>query len=286
MVLKADSGPVTVGSALRDAAAELSAAGSETPRLDAEVLLGHVLGFERATLLVNPDLALPPAQAGTFETLLARRATGEPVSYIRGFKEFYGLAINVDGRALIPRPETELIVDLALDMIKRRLSESARPADAAPYLVWDVGTGSGAIVVALAVEARRRRYDSDVRFRATDASPDALALAVENAVGHGVADLIKFEKADLAASGTVGGPRRRQPALRALCRYPDAPRRSQLRACVRTGRRLRWARRDPPPGGTATHGAHPRRRSAAGDRCRPGRCAAGLCHGAAPRLVD
>jgi release factor glutamine methyltransferase len=187
----------TVGSALREAATRLTEAGSETPRLDAEVLLGHVLGFERATLLANPEMALPPAQISMFDRLTARRTTGEPVSYIRGFKEFYGLAMVVDGRALIPRPETELVVDLALAQIRRALTESARPAAAAPYLVWDVGTGSGAIVVALAVEARRRGYGSDLRFRATDASTDALALATENAVVHGVADVIEFELADL-----------------------------------------------------------------------------------------
>ncbi|HUR17081.1 MAG TPA: peptide chain release factor N(5)-glutamine methyltransferase [Candidatus Limnocylindrales bacterium] len=196
--------PATVGSALREAAARLTEAGSETPRLDAEVLLGHVLGFERATLLAHLDLALPPAQMSTFEGLIARRGTGEPVSYIRGFKEFYGLALAVDRRALIPRPETELVVNLALATIGRRLTESARPAGTGPYRVWDVGTGSGAIVVALAVESRRHRYDSDVRFRATDASPDALAVAVENAVGHGVADLIEFSVADLAHEAENG----------------------------------------------------------------------------------
>lgn len=204
MVRQADSGSrigggaaTTVGSALREGAALLTGAGSETPRLDAEVLLGHVLGFERATLLANTDMALPPAQMRTFEHLTARRATGEPVSYIRGFKEFYSLAMTVDGRALIPRPETELVVDLALARIRDVLTGGARAADASPFLVWDVGTGSGAIVVALAVEARRRGYDRDVRFRATDASAEAVALATENAVGHGVADVIEFEVADL-----------------------------------------------------------------------------------------
>lgn len=196
-----------VGAALREAAARLTESGSETPRLDAELLLGHVLGFERATLLVNADLVLPPAQMSGFGALVERRVTGEPVSYIRGSKEFYGLSLAVDGRALIPRPETELIVDLALAAIRTRLTEGARPAAAAPCLVWDVGTGSGAIVIALAVESRRRRYESDVRFRATDASPDALGLAVENAVGHGVADLIDFAVADLASETSAeSGP--------------------------------------------------------------------------------
>jgi release factor glutamine methyltransferase len=119
------------------------------------------------------------------------------VSYIRGLKEFYGLVLSVDERALIPRPETEALVDLALERVGRALIGAARPAGAEPLLIWDLGTGSGAIVVALAVECRRRGYSRDLRFRATDVSTDALALATENAVAHGVADAITFLRADL-----------------------------------------------------------------------------------------
>ena len=131
---------------------------------------------------------------------MERRTRGEPVAYIRGIKEFHGLAFSVDARALIPRPETELLVDLGIERLTWLLTERPRPADAPPLLAWDVATGSGAVVIALAVEARRRGYAADVRFVATDLSADALSLATENAVVHGVADLIDFRQADLTDS--------------------------------------------------------------------------------------
>jgi len=187
---------VTIGELLRAAGQRLRGAGSESARLDAEVLLGHVLGVGRTTLLATPEATVSPAQRAAFQTLLARRASGEPVSYIRGLKEFYGLALSVDRRALIPRPETELLVDLTLARVAQMLTGA--PRDARPVLVWDVGTGSGAICVAVAVECRRRGYGRDVRLRATDVSVDALGLATENAAVHGVADAIDFAPADLA----------------------------------------------------------------------------------------
>src|SRR3990170_5382960 len=140
---------VTIGELLRAAGQRLRGAGSESARLDAEVLLGHVLGVGRTTLLATPEATVSPAQRAAFQTLLARRASGEPVSYIRGLKEFYGLALSVDRRALIPRPETELLVDLTLARVAQMLTGA--PRDARPVLVWDVGTGSGAICVAVAV---------------------------------------------------------------------------------------------------------------------------------------
>jgi release factor glutamine methyltransferase len=176
----------------------LAASGSETARLDAELLLGHVLGVGRATLLAEPESGVSEAQAAEFDALIERRARGVPVAYLRGLKEFYGLALSVDERALIPRPETETVVDRALVLIADRLTAAPRPLGAKPLLVWDIGTGSGAIPVALAVECRRRGYGGDVRVLATDISSDALALATENAVAHGVADVIKFAVADVA----------------------------------------------------------------------------------------
>jgi release factor glutamine methyltransferase len=187
-----------VGELLRVASERLRAAGSETARLDAELLLANVLHVDRTSLLAHPEAQTGPGQQAAFEEAIARRETGEPVAYIRGTKEFYGLALIVDGRALIPRPETELLVELALARIRDALA-GPRSADA-PYNVWDVGTGSGAIVVALAVETRRRGYAGYVRFVASDVSPEALGLAMENAVGHGVADAIDFGVADLLAS--------------------------------------------------------------------------------------
>lgn len=191
------AGRVTVGELLREAGARLTKSGSESPRLDAELLLGHVLGVGRQTVLAGLELPLNLALTASFDILIERRAKGEPVSYIRGLKEFYGLALSVDERALIPRPETEALVELALVRIGTALTAGPRQAGADELLVWDVGTGSGAIVVALAAECRRRGYGGDVRFLATDISADALALATENAVVHGVADTVTFAHADL-----------------------------------------------------------------------------------------
>jgi release factor glutamine methyltransferase len=190
--------PRTISALLRESAQELDAAGSESPRLDAELLLGHVLGVGRATLLAEGQSVVSDSQQADFADLIERRAGGIPVAYLRGLKEFYGLVLSVDERALIPRPETETVVTRVMELIADRLTGAPRPADAKPLLVWDVGTGSGAIPVAVAVESRRRGYGGEVIFRATDISPDALALATENAVAHGVADVISFAVADLA----------------------------------------------------------------------------------------
>ncbi len=188
---------VTVRDLLEPAVARLRASGSPSPRLDAELLLGHVLGVDRSAVLAHPEAPVGTGQVAALETAVARRERGEPVAYIRGVKEFYGLALTADARALIPRPETELLVDLAQAWVRTRLSSAPRAADAPPLVVLDVGTGSGAIAVALAVTFRRRGYGDAVRLLATDISPEALALAVENAVGHGVADAIEFRRADL-----------------------------------------------------------------------------------------
>lgn len=190
--------PSTIAAILRESARKLDAAGSESPRLDAELLLGHVLGVGRATLLAEGDSAVSSPQEALLGALIERRARGEPVAYLRGLKEFHGLILSVDERVLIPRPETETLVELALNAIAARLTGAPRPTDARPILVWDIGTGSGAICVAIAVECRQRGYGASVAFRATDISRDALALATENAVAHAVADAINFAVADLA----------------------------------------------------------------------------------------
>ncbi len=190
---------MNVGELLREATTSLGRSGSETPRLDAELLLGHVLRVDRATLIAAPEAPVGDGAAETFQALVVRRAAGEPVAYIRGLKEFYGLALSVDRRALIPRPETELLVDLALSRVGQALTAAPRPPGAPPLKILDVGTGSGAIAIALAVQARRRGYATDVRIVATDLSSEALGLALENAVAHGLGDAIDFVQADLAA---------------------------------------------------------------------------------------
>jgi release factor glutamine methyltransferase len=187
----------TIREELEPAVAELRESGSETARLDAELLLGHVLGVDRTAVLAHPEAPLGDGQRAAFRAVVTRRVRGEPVAYIRGLKEFYGLAFTVDARALIPRPETETLVELALGQVTERLTSGARPAAAGPFEILDVGTGCGAIAIALAVRLRRRGYGNAAHLSATDVSPDALQLAVENAVGHGVADLVDFTRADL-----------------------------------------------------------------------------------------
>jgi release factor glutamine methyltransferase len=192
----------TVSELLQEGLLQLRESGSESARLDAEVLLGHVAGLDRTALLAHPDAPVPDGAAARFREALGRRATGEPVAYIRGLKEFYGLAFAVDPRALIPRPETERLVELAEAEIVRRLVAAPRPADAPPIEVIDVGTGSGAVVIALAVALRRRRMLDVVRLLATDVSRDAVELARENAVAHAVADHIDIAVADLFPGST------------------------------------------------------------------------------------
>ena len=191
----------TTGALLREGADRLSDAGSETPRLDAELLLGHAVGVGRTVVLAHPEAPVGADAARRYRSDIERRAAGEPVAYLRGLKEFYGLAFEVDARALIPRPETERIVELAEAEVMRRLGAVARGVDGPSLRIADVGTGSGAIAVALAVALRRRNALDAVDIVATDISPDALGLAVENAVGHAVADRIRFEVADLLPTG-------------------------------------------------------------------------------------
>lgn len=180
-------------------------AGIETARLDAELLLAHAIGVDRTAILAHPDAPVGPGAEATFRAWIERRAAGEPVAYLREIKEFHGIALAVDPRALIPRPETERLVDLALADVMHRLTGGVRPAQGAPVLVVDVGTGSGAIAVALAVALRQRRVPpEDVAITAVDISPDALDLARENAVGHAVGDRLRFVGADLLPPQAAG----------------------------------------------------------------------------------
>jgi release factor glutamine methyltransferase len=177
--------------------ARLRDSGSETARLDAELLLAHALDTDRTAILAHTDAPVGDGVSSRFQASLDRRAAGEPVAYIRGIKEFHGLAFGADARALIPRPETERLVELAELEIVRRLVGAPRPSGSPPVRVIDVGVGSGAVAVTLAVLLRRRRMLDEVELAASDVSDEALQLAKENAVAHAVGDRIAFSTADL-----------------------------------------------------------------------------------------
>jgi release factor glutamine methyltransferase len=177
----AGAGPARGGSSVRDALqgaiTAITAAGCETPRLDAEVLLAHVLGVPRERLLLDRDLTVAGPAVRAFQTAVRRRAVErEPVAYILGSRGFRAIELAVDPRALVPRPETELLVETAL-----ALAQGAR--------VLDVGTGSGAVALALKHER------PDLAVSASDQSADALALARENARRLGLD--VRFLRADL-----------------------------------------------------------------------------------------
>ena len=158
----------------------------------------------RTVILAHPDAPVGADVSALFRAGIQRRAAGEPVAYIRGFKEFFGLTMLVDPRALIPRPETERLVELAEAEVVRRLGSGERGAGVRSLRIADVGTGSGAIAVALAVTLRRRDTLQAVEIRATDISLAALDLARENALRHAVTDGIVFEQADLLFDGGEG----------------------------------------------------------------------------------
>jgi release factor glutamine methyltransferase len=155
------------GDALDAAAPALAAAGCETPRLDAELLIADALGADRSVLHVSPDRAITGAQARVISEFVRRRVAREPVAYILGRRGFRRIELSVDSRVLIPRPETELLVEVALE-----LPSGSR--------VHDVGTGSGAVALALLDER------PDLVVTASDASPAAVDVARANAARLGL----------------------------------------------------------------------------------------------------
>ena len=185
----------TVGEFLADAVARLRASGSPTPRLDAELLVAHVVDRDRAWVLAHREAEL--ADAERFVALVERRASGEPIAYLRGFKEWHSLRIGTDARALIPRPETEVLADAAGNEIERRLAD-------APVVAWEVATGSGAVAIVLAQRFRSALAGGRLTLLATDISAKALSLAAENFARHGV-EHVRLEPADLLEG--AGGER-------------------------------------------------------------------------------
>ncbi len=169
-----------VGRALLAAARRLKETGSDSPQLDSAILMAHVLGVSKAWLYAHPDRQLAPDEITRFEEMVRRRMDHEPVAYLVGFKPFYGIDITVDRRVLIPRPETEILVDRVLEDIQRRVGQGAI------LKVADVGSGSGAIAVALAVNV------PGLVVYAVDISEDALSVAAQNVWRYGVGDQVQL----------------------------------------------------------------------------------------------
>jgi release factor glutamine methyltransferase len=167
--------------ALTSARDALAAGNIEEPALEGEILLRHLLAIDRAGLYADLDRALNPDQEKCLHILLERRRHGEPSAYITGHREFYGLDFKVNTNVLIPRPETELLVEIAIKTAKDHNIEK----------IADIGTGCGAIAVSLA------KYLPGATIYASDISPGALEIARLNCLNHGVADRVILLRGDL-----------------------------------------------------------------------------------------
>jgi release factor glutamine methyltransferase len=161
----------------------LEGKGVPSPRLDAEYLLAHVLAVPRLELYLDHDRPLEPAEVDRLRELVRRRGRREPLAYVLGSWGFYGLELRCDARALVPRPETEVLVERCLALLEG--TEAAQ--------IVDVGTGAGAIALALAARL------PDASVTAVDLSPDALALAAENAEANGLGERVELLQGDLLA---------------------------------------------------------------------------------------
>lgn len=178
----------TIGDAIEWGATALAVVGLPGPRLDAQVLLGHVLQVERTILYTYPERSLTPEQEQQYRLLIERRKAGEPVAYLVGHKAFFGRDFLVDERVLIPRPETELLVEAALSSIRAMSAVGRTP------LIADIGTGTGIIPITLALEEPRIPY-----LYGIDISAAALDVARLNSQRHAVASRIRFLQGDLLA---------------------------------------------------------------------------------------
>lgn len=180
--------PTTVRDLLTEGRRRIVRSGSSEPLLEARVLLAHILKLEPSALLTELDLGVTDGDVRRFEKLVERRETHEPLAYIVGEREFFGLRFIVDERALIPRPETELLVEETL-----KFAADPRHAPKEKLVIADIGTGSGCIGISVAASLNGR---PGVQFIATDISGDAVDVARSNAERHSVADRFDFRVGD------------------------------------------------------------------------------------------
>jgi len=191
--MKPQAAPLIVRSALRAAFAQLRAAGVPSHTFASELLLMHALGRDRTWLYAHPEEVIPDSEAHLFTSLLARRAAGEPTQHLTGKQEFWGLEFEVTPDVLIPRPETEHVIEVALDRLAgREIRTGCKQTFSGEGLqIADIGTGSGCIAVALAKEL------PGATIYATDISSAALAVARRNATRQSVYDQIHFLESNL-----------------------------------------------------------------------------------------
>jgi release factor glutamine methyltransferase len=182
-----------IRTALKQAISQLRKADVPSFTLAAELLLLHVLGSNRTWLYAHPEAIINEPDANRFSELIARRAAGEPTQHLTGKQEFWGLEFEVTPDVLIPRPETEHVIEVTLNRLALRELRAGRPqkTDGVGLQIADIGTGSGCIAIALAKELPA------ANFYATDISPAALAVAQRNAQRHVVADRIRFLESKL-----------------------------------------------------------------------------------------
>jgi len=182
-----------IRAALKEGISRLRAASVPSHTLAAELLLMHALGCDRTWLYTHSEAALDPAAAETYFSLIVRRAAGEPVQYLTGKQEFWGLEFEVTPAVLIPRPETEHVIEVALERLGARgiKIDLKTGAPSLPLRIADVGTGSGCLAVALAHELPH------AEIFATDISPAALDVARRNAARHGFSARIHFLQTNL-----------------------------------------------------------------------------------------
>ena len=181
--------PITLGDIYKDSRTALEEAGIETAVLDARILICHVLGITDTDFITDRNAQIPDSDAQAIHTLIHRRAQGEPVSLILGTKEFWSLPFKVTKDVLDPRPDTEMLVQAALDYFK----------DAPPAMILDLGTGTGCMPIALLTEWPQ------AQAVAVDISDAALAVARENATANGVQDRIRFVQGDFMGALDIDG---------------------------------------------------------------------------------